>query len=122
MGAEMEFHEVLTEIMKEKGINQAQLCKLSGIASSAMSHYVRGETDPSFTKVIAIAKALDVPIDILTGKQPSVAYSVVSFDSDEKAELNGIYDSLSPEGRKQLMVYARGCASTYPKNNEAVGA
>ncbi len=64
----MEFHECLNKIMKEKGVNQAQLCKLSGIATSAMSHYVRGETEPSFSKVIAISRALGVSVDVLAGR------------------------------------------------------
>ena len=68
----MEFHECLNKIMGEKGINQARLCKLSGIASSAMSHYVRGETEPSFTKAIKIARALDVSVDELAGENPEL--------------------------------------------------
>lgn len=64
----MEFHERLRGLMDDRGISQAQLCKLTGIATSAMSHYVRGETDPSFTKAIQIARALDVPLDALAMK------------------------------------------------------
>lgn len=117
----MEFSDCLNRIMKEKGINQAQLCKLSGIATSAMSHYVRGETEPSFTKVIAIARALDVPVDMLAGERH--ASNSCRDISPAERELIGIYRSLNAHGRDQLMVFARGCAASYPLNTaDSMGA
>lgn len=115
----MEFHELLVELMNAKGVNQAQLCKATGIASSAMSHYVRGETDPSFTKAIKIARALDVPIDALADRNQEIIYSF--FDTSKKQkkteedELVEIYRSLDKKGKKHLMVFARGCAASYKK-------
>ena len=102
----MEFHECLVKIMEEKGINQAQLCKLSGIATSAMSHYVRGETEPSFTKVIAIAKALNVSVDDLAGKPKPFA----ALSPDER-ELVRLCRSMSQDDRETLLKTARSFAA-----------
>ena len=113
----MEFHELLVELMNARGVNQAQLCKATGIASSAMSHYVRGETDPSFTKAIKIARALDVPIDALAGRDPEIIYSFIDMGGKRKKtdedELVEIYRSLNKKGKKHLLVYARGCEASY---------
>ena len=103
----MEFHECLVKLMKEKNVSQARICKATGIASSAMSHYVRGETEPSFTKVVAIARALGVATDALAGKQPKMSVDTV------EAELLALYRSMDSDGRERLMEQAQFLASRH---------
>lgn len=103
----MEFHECLVKLMKEKNVSQAQICKATGIASSAMSHYVRGETEPSFTKVVAIARALGVPTDALAGKEQK------TITTADEAELLALYRSMDSDGRERLMEQAQFLASRH---------
>ncbi len=59
--------------MTQRGINQKQLAKLSGITESSISRYLRGDKRPRMDIVINIAKALNVEIEYL-------------LSEDEKAE------------------------------------
>lgn len=97
----MQFHEILAQLMDEQGISQSQLCRMTGIATSAMSHYVRGETEPSFTKAITIAHALNVPVDMLAGKVDQPALT-----SDEQ-QLVDLYRAMTPQYRAMLTKTAR---------------
>ena len=103
----MSFHETLGKLMSERGLSQAQLCKMTGIATSAMSHYVRGETDPSFTKAIQIAQALGVSIDELVGSEVSSAEV-----SSEERNLLESFRLLSDENREALLLLASELAKT----------
>ena len=120
----MEFHERLRRLMDDRGISQAQLCKLTGIATSAMSHYVRGETDPSFTKAIQIARALDVPLDALatkvmeTGCNPESGTTTLSPDEEE---LIGHYRSMDDSDRETLLNTARRFAAFAGEGAERSG-
>ena len=118
----MKFHERLNKIMKEKGINQAQLCKLSGIATSAMSHYVRGDTDPSFTKVLAIAKALDVPVDELASDEfSSSGYTVpvLTLNWDERTLIK-FFRKMDGDYQTMLLKTAAAYADMSLKNSEGM--
>ena len=107
----------LVQLLAEKDKRNSELAKACGVGRSAVSNWISGESSIDIERIPAICEFLEVSIDEFFGR--SKKFEPVS---DEKAELNGIYDSLSPEGKKQLMTFARGCAATYPKNNEAVGA
>ena len=114
---------LIVAMFNDSGMSIQEFANRAELKYSTAHDIVKGKTNVDNIGAgafVRIAHALGTTADALAGC--SVTYSVVSFDSDEKAELNGIYDSLSPEGKKQLMTFARGCAATYPKNNEAVGA
>ena len=61
----------LNEKMAEKGITQADLCRLTGLASSMISHYCAGQRIPSIPVAIKIAEALDVTVDYLVHGEAS---------------------------------------------------
>ena len=111
----MQFHERLSKLMKDRGLSQAQLCKISGIATSAMSHYVRGETEPSFTKAILIAKALGCSVDELAGRSSGVEV----LNSYEK-ELLDCFRGMADFGRNSLLKTARAMREEMPR--EAFGS
>ncbi len=106
----MQFHERLSKLMKERGLTQAQLCKLSGIATSAMSHYVRGETEPSFTKAILIANALGCSVDELAGRSTNVEV----LNTYEK-ELLTCFRGMADFGRNSLLKTARVMRDEMPR-------
>ena len=59
----MEWNEKVINVMKQKGINQKQLSKLSGITESSISRYLKGDKAPRMDVVVNVAKALQVETD-----------------------------------------------------------
>jgi len=66
------FNIRLLEKMAERGITQADLCRLTGLASSMISHYCTGQRIPSIPAALKIAKVLYTTVDYL-------AYSNYSY-------------------------------------------
>ena len=54
------FNERLNEVMEEKSISSAELCRRTGIPKSAMSQYRSGSFSPKADRIYIIAKALNV--------------------------------------------------------------
>ena len=55
----------LFEIRKKKGLSQAELAYLAGIAQSSLARYERGEMQPTIEVVKKIADVLKISIDEL---------------------------------------------------------
>lgn len=52
----------------QRGLNQAELSKRSGLQGSAISHFETGTRKPSFDNLRRLADALDVTTDYLLGR------------------------------------------------------
>jgi len=119
----------LTEKMTELGISQADLCRLTGLASSMVSHYCTGQRMPSIPAAIKIARVLNTTVDYLAfGNQPipesadpfSVAETKVKYSSkrlsperiDEEQLLIGMFRLLSNEGQLKVCEYVEDLLST----------
>ena len=59
------FNIRLLEKMAERDISQADLCRLTGLASSMISHYCTGQRIPSVPAALIIAKVLYTTVDYL---------------------------------------------------------
>ena len=60
----MTFGEMLLKLMNERGISQAELARRSGISKQNITELVKGRSkEPTFSKALAIAKALDVTLE-----------------------------------------------------------
>ncbi|MBR2680060.1 MAG: helix-turn-helix transcriptional regulator [Exiguobacterium sp.] len=60
------FAERVNRIMDERGMSQADLARKTGMTTSNIAYLVGGKTkDPRLSSVIALAKALDVPLSYL---------------------------------------------------------
>jgi transcriptional regulator with XRE-family HTH domain len=51
-----------------RGLNQADLAKLTGMQASAISHFETGTRKPSFDNLRILADSLDVTTDYLVGR------------------------------------------------------
>lgn len=71
----MDFSEVLLSTLKERGMKQADLCRISGVPRSLISEYISGKKSPTLGNAIAIASALNVTLDYLTGKTEKIILS-----------------------------------------------
>nr|WP_325186608.1 helix-turn-helix transcriptional regulator [uncultured Oscillibacter sp.] len=67
MGA---FGERLRKLRKQRGLSQNELSKHIGISKSSVNMYERGEREPSFETLEAIADYFNVDMDFLLGRSP----------------------------------------------------
>lgn len=67
-----EFYIRLKKAMKLRNISQKELCEKTGIPKSAMSQYVSGSFKPKQDRTYLIAKALDVSIAWLLGRDAPI--------------------------------------------------
>ncbi len=68
----MNFSEVLKKLRTEAGLNQAQLAENIGLSLSAISMYERGEREPDFEKLKAMADFFNVSFEHLLGYKVDV--------------------------------------------------
>lgn len=80
-GIVMSWEERVKNLMIERGINQKQLSRLSGITESSVSRYLRSERRPRLDIVINFAKAFGVATNYL-------------LDDGEASEVSA-YDTIS---------------------------
>jgi transcriptional regulator with XRE-family HTH domain len=69
----MKISEKITQLSKEKGLSQTDLAKAIGASREAISKYERGEAIPSVEVAAKIADVFEVTIDLLIGKNHSLA-------------------------------------------------
>ena len=118
------FNIRLLEKMAERDITQAELCRLTGLATSMISHYCTGQRIPSVPAALKIAKVLYTTVDYLAyGKY---SYTKGVFDNnlavsenenhymekpvlyecsiDEKSMIDK-YRSLNEDGQRKVFDY-----------------
>ncbi len=64
------FYKVLKHLRKSNDLTQTQLADKLGLAFSTISMYERGEREPDFETLEAIADFFNVTMDYLHGKEP----------------------------------------------------
>ena len=69
----MSFEERLLEIRKSRGMSQEALAEKVGVSRQAVSKWETGEAQPDYTKLIALADALEVSLDYLCGRGTQTA-------------------------------------------------
>ena len=106
----MEFKDSLSRILNNRGMSQADLCRISGVATSAMSRYLSGDSDPSLSKAIAMADALQISLDELAGREaPKRAI---------ERELLTHFRNLSDEGQEVAVNTVHGLTAVYKKRHK----
>ena len=63
------FAENLKLLMKEQGLNQVKLSKLTNISQSAISAWLKGKKEPSITSLWILSDCFCCTIDELVGKK-----------------------------------------------------
>jgi len=84
------FHEILKELISERGLTQKQLAKELRIPVSTLGGYVQGTSEPDFEMLKALAGYFSVTTDYLLGMN---APDTASFREDT---LLRIFRELSP--------------------------
>lgn len=55
----------LKKLMIERGMTAADIARKTGMTQATLSRYINGKRIPKINSVIKIAKALNVPIELL---------------------------------------------------------
>lgn len=101
----------IKRLRMDAGMSQEQLGKLLGKTRSAVSYYESDTIVPRMGVIEKLAAIFNVSkTDII---EPPIKEKQLTA---KEKELVDIVRSITPEGQRQLMIYARGLLSTYPKN------
>ena len=111
-----EYEELIREKIKEKFGSVPKMAEATGLAATTIYHALDRGMDNTRTETsdrIALA--------VFGTEKPSVRYSAISLAENEpiseaEQELLDLFRSMDPYGQEQLLVFARGCAASYPKN------
>lgn len=63
----MEFKVRLRELRIEKNISQVEIAKMLNMSKMAISHWEKGNSEPSIEQLKILARYFDVSIDYLVG-------------------------------------------------------
>jgi transcriptional regulator with XRE-family HTH domain len=95
--------ELINEIRKKRGLKSEELSNLSGVPKSTLDKILSGQSKkPTYESVAAIAKALDVSVDLFiksTEKEKTLT------ENDERRLIMQKIEMLSREGRKDAKQY-----------------
>lgn len=103
------FGEILKFEMDRKGINQAELCRRSGLKSGHVSPYLneKADRDPRLSTASKIAEALDVSLDYLAGRTDNPLgmceeeLEGLHIDAEARRLLKG-FELLPPDGKRSV--------------------
>lgn len=104
-GIVMSWEERVKNLMIERGINQKQLSRLSGITESSVSRYLRSERRPRLDIVINFAKAFGVATNYLLDDGEANEVSAYDTISTAIARKGG---ELTAEEKNELIALLLG--------------
>jgi len=91
----------LQKALDERGLSQADLCRMTGLTTAGVSKYLTGQTKPTLEKAQIIAESLDMSLDELTGWKPkaTVEQKQTMEVTAEESELLRKFRKLDTRGR-----------------------
>jgi len=108
----------LMKMMEDRGMSQADLCRLANLTTSMISHYCAGQRLPKLPAALAIAEALNTSVEYLaSGISPSInriyavaeeaiPYSHKKPDPEpDEQSLALLFQLLNPEGKAKVLAY-----------------
>ena len=104
----MTFGTRLQKVLDEKGMNRADLCRLTGLKSANLVPYMKpgSERSPKLSTAVLIANALDVSLDYLAEREDEETKPKVEMDPDSAALLRD-YSQCTPERRRTIAALTR---------------
>ena len=111
----------LKEFCKSKGTNINKIAEQSGIPPTTLYTISSGKTpigNMGISMFIKVANALGCTTDELYDALTSDELPKYQDLTPEQAELVDITNSITEKGMHDLIMYARGIAASYPKNNQ----
>lgn len=112
----MNVAESIKRLRESRDMTQEQLGAIAGVSAMAVSQWENGRAVPRMGAIQKMADYFRIPKSAIMGDEGQLGRRTTL--SQEEQELVDIMRSVTPEGQRQLMVYARGIAATYSKNNQ----
>ncbi len=94
----MEFSERLLLVLKDRKITQRELAEKINTTETALSRYVNGSRKPRMDNLLKLARALNVSVEYLTGKEEGK----VEFQEIKNVLCRNL-PAMSPAQRLELM-------------------
>ena len=96
----------IKDVRKQRGMNQKELARASGISQATISRLEAGLVMQLKSDALSrLASALGITVDYLIGKTDSMLPSDTINSDSETEELLNSYRELSPDGRQELLNY-----------------
>ncbi len=92
--------------LHQRGWSQADLAKRARISRAVVSKILGGHTRPTVETLLAIARALEYPPEVVFRKAGILPPSM-SVDQEEAEILLHLFSRLSPEERREILDYLR---------------
>lgn len=89
----MAFANKLKEILNRNGLKAADLARITGLSEASISDYINGKKEPRGRQSIAIAKALNVSLDVLW----ETGYDQTKTNDPKTDEVLSLFLSLRPD-------------------------
>lgn len=105
--------ERLNQLLKDKGITQADVCRRTNIPSSTLSRYVSGHREMVLDSAKAIAKAYNINpawlmgFDVPETQPPKEPEENNTENNEIKSQLREKMENMSADQLEQLLKYAR---------------
>lgn len=112
---ETDFITWLTTELNRRGWSQSELARRADIVQSGVSMVLNGQHGPGFEFCAGIAKALNVPPELVMRKAGILPELPAEVDQQQLAMLTDYYRRLSPRVREELVAYA---AFKYERSQE----
>ena len=113
----MSFAEGLHRIMAEKRLTQKELAEMTNIPQPTISAYITGGRPGSTANILKLAKALDVSIDELLGRE---IYQDNKNDKQEE-EILKIFRELNTNGQALLLQIGKALLFN-PENTSVINS
>lgn len=101
------FPEWLLEQMDSLRLSQADLARKSGLTTAAISRILTGSRDAGPDACRAIARALDLPEELVFRQAGLLSPETPAADAPNLAEWIHLYRKASPEERERMLELAR---------------
>jgi transcriptional regulator with XRE-family HTH domain len=108
----MGFAEMLSEMMKEKGVTQSKLAKNIGYSQRAVSKWINKQAEPTETPIVLCAKFFNVTTDEILGytdgaiEQAGDVYPVsLSRVLPDELKFQKNYLALTERGKARVLAY-----------------
>ena len=128
----------IKELREAVGLSQHKFAAAIGISYASAQRYEYGQRDIPGDVLLRMVALFNVSSDYILGVSDERAKPTKLTEggaesflvrvrdnnmTEDEAALIGLFRSMDARGREQLMVFAKGCAASYPKNKaDSLGA
>jgi transcriptional regulator with XRE-family HTH domain len=102
---DIDFTTWFFEELRRRDWSQSDLSERSGISQGAISKVIQGQRNPGLDFCMGIAKAFQVPPEVVM-RSAGILPPVPEID-EEREEIDYLFNELSSEGKKDILIYAR---------------